>query len=448
MSHYNVGLEQNILATLFTVEGSLDLVSGVIIAEDFYAARHQELYSIVTKLHSEGSPYDYILIMEYLETRNLIDSVGGYNHLSKIMSSENGLFNFVSYAERIKELSRHRALSRIIDKARITAEQKDAKIEDKINEISASLLNIEQNSDTQQVFGFDDMAQQMFDQIDRVKSGIKPYLDTGFPELDDLMQVSNGDLVIVAARPSQGKSLIAVNMQSHLSKFKEGASVFFSVEMNELSVFQRIAASECAIPLQNIKNNTMTVDEWARMQRFISDKPTERLKVVRDTNLSVSSIRSNLVRLKRQYGSINSIGVDYLQLMAGLSGDDSVKRIGDVTRSLKIIADEFGCPVFLLSQLNRAVEKRPNKRPTMSDLRDSGSIEQDADIIAFIYREDYYKKMAGETDFDGMGDIIIGKNRNGETGTVRLAFEGHMGRFSNHMPHYQADQIPPYGEQA
>ena len=135
--------------------------------------------------------------------------------------------------------------------------------------------------------------------------------------------------------------------------------------------------------------------------------------------------------------------------MEGLNGDDSVKRIGDVTRALKIMADEFDCPIFLLSQLNRSVEKRPNKRPIMSDLRDSGSIEQDADVIMFLYREDYYKKMAGETDFDGMADIIIAKNRDGETGTKRLVFEGHMGRFSNDMPYHDSfNDIPDYGSQA
>lgn len=446
----HLSAERSVLSTLMSYEDQYDVISSLITVSDFESAAHQRIYEAIVSLAEKNQPFDLVMVDDFISnSASKHDKDYVSRQLAEVAAVPEAMpKSLLSHAELIRASSLRRKSLQILKQGIEQLDNLDD-VQEVQNSIMSGLLSVNNSDDDeQQIFGFDDMAKQMIEHIELTKSGIKPYLDTGFPELDALMQVKNGDLVIVAARPSMGKSLIAVNMQSHLAKFKEGASVFFSVEMNELSVMQRIAASECSIPLQHIKNDQMTTDEWARMQRFLTDMPTERLKVVRDTNLSVSAIRKNLVRIKRDYGKISSIGIDYLQLMDGLSGDDSVKRIGDVTRSLKIIADEFDCPVFLLSQLNRAVEKRPNKRPTMSDLRDSGSIEQDADVIMFLYREDYYKKMAGETDFDGMADIIIAKNRDGETGTKRLAFEGHLGRFSNSMPFDSSfNDIPSYGEQ-
>ena len=177
----------------------------------------------------------------------------------------------------------------------------------------------------------------------------------------------------------------------------------------------------------------MTEDDHANFFRFVSDQKDMRLTVVRKTLPSIGYIRTQLNRIKREKGKISSIGVDYLQLMEGMAGDDSVKKIGIVTSQLKAMGAEFECPVFLLSQLNRKVEERPNKRPMNSDLRESGRIEEDADIIAMCYREDSYKVQSGDKELDGMADIIIGKNRNGSLGDVRLVFEGGYGRFASLM---------------
>lgn len=450
MSHYNLGLEKSIIATLFTVDGSLDHVINILEAEDFHAGRHQELYRIIKKLNSEGSPYDSVLVTEYLETNDLLKKVGGHDHLNSIMASEAGLFNFTHYAERIKNLSRHRALSSAIDKARVTASSNDSKVEDKINDIVNSLSKLEQTGDdVQRVFTVDSLVSGLIDRIASAKDGIKNHVETGFPELDNKMRASAGDLVIIAARPSMGKSLLVMNMQAHLSKFSEGASVFISLEMSEDKLMDRLAASEASIRLTAIKDGALSEDEYARLMQFASDRESMRLEIVRDTDATISRIRSDVIKAKKRHGKVSSIGVDYLQFMPGLDGHDKVDRIGEVTKALKKMAVEFECPVFLLSQLNRSVEQRPNKRPVNSDLRDSGNIEQDADQIIFIYREDYYKQKDGDKDLDGMADIIISKNRNGETGVVRLAFEGHMGRFSNSMPYHDSmNDIPSYGEQA
>ena len=237
-----------------------------------------------------------------------------------------------------------------------------------------------------------------------------------------------------------GKTLITVNMQSHLAKFKEGMSVFFSLEMTEARVTERLTAAESSVLISKIKNaKTMNEDEWARVMRFMSEQKDMRFQTIEKSNITLSQIRTHLNKIKREKGRINSIAVDYLQIMGGLDGQDYVRRIGDVTRTLKEMGKEFGCPVFLISQLNRSVEQRPNKRPMLSDLRDSGTIEQDADIVLMLYRDDYYKAKDGKTDFDNIAEVIVAKNRNGETGTARLLFEGQYGRFANLIPAYGSE---------
>lgn len=445
-NHLNA--ERSVLSTLLMYNDNYDLISHMINSRDFESSAHQVIYDCITELASNNSPFDPVMIDNLLLSRN---KVGDYDYLSRQLAEIGGFGTvlpktLLSHVELIRASTLRRNTLQLLRKG-VDDLSNNGIVADVANDIMSAISSFEHNEDKKEVYSVDDMAASMIERIALAKSGVKHYIETGFPELDNVMQMHNGDLVIIAARPSMGKSLLVVNIQTHLSKFKEGVSVFFSVEMSQDSVMDRLAAAECSIPLKDIKSGNMNVDQWASLQRFLSDNKASRLRIVRKTDLDISYMRFRLNQLKREHGSISSIGVDYLQLMAGLSGDDSVKRIGDVTRNLKAIADEFDCPIILLSQLNRAVEKRPNKRPTMSDLRDSGAIEQDADIIAFIYREDYYKAMAGENDFDGMADIIIGKNREGETDTVRLAFEGHMGRFSNFTPHYQSNEIPPYGEQ-
>lgn len=447
-NHLNA--ERSVLSTLLSYNDNYDLISHMVAAKDFESSAHQVIYSCIVELAGSNQSFDFLTIDDLLITKS---KAADYEHISRQLSEIGATAtavpkSLVSHVELIRTNSLRRSALQLL-KQGVDDLSNNGIVADVTNDIVSAITSLEQNEEKKEVYSVDDMAAAMIDRIAVANSGVKHYIDTGFPELDNVMQMHDGDLVVIAARPSMGKSLLAVNIQTHLSKHKEGASVFFSVEMSQDSVMDRLAAAECGIPLRDIKSGKLNTDQWALLQKFLSENPAARLRVVRKTNLDIAYMRFRLNQLKREYGGIGSIGVDYLQLMAGLSGDDSVKKIGEVTRNLKILADEFKCPVILLSQLNRAVEKRPNKRPTMSDLRDSGAIEQDADIIAFIYREDYYKKMAGETDFDGMSDIIIGKNREGETDTVRLAFEGPMGRFSNHMPYHDSfDDIPAYGEQS
>ena len=271
---------------------------------------------------------------------------------------------------------------------------------------------------------------------------------TGFSELDKLMRIAAGNVIVIAARPSMGKSTLSLNILTNIAKCREGEALFFSAEMPSDQVMDRLASAEADIDLTSIRKGDLSTDDWARMQRFISEEKNIPLTIVGNSNLNISEMRTQLNRIKRETGDkLSAIGIDYLQLMEGVSGQYKADNVSTIIRTLKALGHEFGCPVFLLSQLSRDVEKRPNKRPIMSDLRDSGTIEQDADIIAMVYRNDYYeqKEKGGSAKLDGMADIIILKNTNGPTGTARLGFEGKYARFTNYMPAtYGLDEVPSH----
>ena len=272
---------------------------------------------------------------------------------------------------------------------------------------------------------------------------------TGFSELDKLMTVAAGNVVIIAGRPLMGKSALSLNILTNIAKFREGEAVFFSAEMSSNQVMDRLASAETSVNLTSIRKGNLSTDDWARMQRFISEEKNIPLTIVGNSKLNIDEMRTQLNRIKRETGGkLSAIGIDYLQLMEGVIGQYNVDNVSNIIRTLKALGHEFGCPVFLLSQLSRDVENRPNKRPIMSDLRDSGAIEHDADIITMIYRNDHYEQIekGDSAKLDGMADIIILKNTNGLTGTVRLGFEGQYARFTNYIPMMgELDEIPDYG---
>lgn len=443
-------IERSVLNTLLSYEGQYDIVSDILLLDDFLAAPHQIIYQAIIDLAEQNKLYDHFLVTELLSDRGeLVDSQCSehyFNDLSAVSTlTPNAL---LSYAQSIAATSLRRRLKNILNQGVHSLEDGENKTDDVNNDVMTAISNLEQVEGKKESYSMEDMLEGLVQRMQSANDGAATYIETGFPELDNYMQVNAGDLVIIAARPSMGKTLLAVNMQTHLAKFREGHSVFFSLEMTEARITDRFTAAESSVLISKVKNaKGFSEDEWARVMRFMSEKKNMRFRTIEKSNITLSQIRMHLNKIKRQHGKIGSIAIDYLQIMGGLDGQDYIRRIGDVTRTLKAMGKEFDCPVFLLSQLNRAVEQRPNKRPMLSDLRDSGTIEQDADIVLMIYRDDYYKEKNGEKDLDNIAEIIVAKNRNGETGTARLLFEGHMGRFSNHMPMMNdADEIPEYGK--
>lgn len=444
----NLNAERSVLSTLMDYGDNYDLISRMISKDDFESMAHQAIYAAITELAENNQPHDLLMISDLLEGKS---SNTDFSYMDKCLAEVGAAptampKSLIAYAELIRASALRRKSVQFAKRA-IEQLENNKPTDEVNNTLVSELSNLEQKEDVKESYSMDEMLRLQVERMQAAKDGAATYIDTGFPELDNYMQMNAGDLVVIAARPSMGKTLIAVNMQSHLAKFKEGMSVFFSLEMVEARVTERLTAAESGVLISKIKNSkTMNEDEWARVMRFMSEQKDMRFQTIEKSNITLSQIRTHLNKIKREKGRISSIAIDYLQIMGGLDGQDYVRRIGDVTRTLKAMGKEFDCPVFLISQLNRSVEQRPNKRPMLSDLRDSGTIEQDADIVLMLYRDDYYKAKDGKTDFDNIAEVIVTKNRNGETGTARLLFEGQYGRFANLIPHYQADEIPSYGE--
>lgn len=434
--------EKSVIGNLIGFGGDFDVTSDLLVVDDFQAVRHQYIYQAVVDLAAENKPYDLVMVSDLMTERGQIaDDKCPEGYFAQLLDMPTASARSLrSHAELIKTSSLRRRSVNVLKQGLQSLEDAESKTDEVNNKILSALANLEQVADEKESYSMDEMLRLQVERMQAARDGAATYIDTGFPELDNYMQMNAGDLVVIAARPSMGKTLIAVNMQSHLAKFKEGMSVFFSLEMVEARVTERLTAAESGVLISKIKNSkTMSEDEWARVMRFMSEQKDMRFQTIEKSNITLSQIRTHLNKIKREKGKISSIAIDYLQIMGGLDGNDYIRRIGDVTRTLKAMGKEFDCPVFLISQLNRSVEQRPNKRPMLSDLRDSGTIEQDADIVLMLYRDDYYKAKDGKTDFDNIAEVIVTKNRNGETGTARLLFEGQYGRFAN--------LIPAYGEQ-
>lgn len=435
----NLNAERSVLSTLMDYGDNYDLISRMISKDDFESMAHQAIYAAITELAENNQPHDLLMISDLLEGKS---SNTDFSYMDKRLAEVGAAptampKSLIAYAELIRASALRRKSVQFAKRA-IEQLENNKPTDEVNNTLVSELSNLEQKEDVKESYSMDEMLRLQVERMQAAKDGAATYIDTGFPELDNYMQMNAGDLVVIAARPSIGKTLIAVNMQSHLAKFKEGTSVFFSLEMTEARVTERLTAAESSVLISKIKNaKNMNEDEWARVMRFMSEQKDMRFQTIEKSNITLSQIRTHLNKIKREKGKISSIAIDYLQIMGGLDGQDYIRRIGDVTRTLKAMGKEFNCPVFLISQLNRSVEQRPNKRPMLSDLRDSGTIEQDADIVLMLYRDDYYKAKDGKTDFDNIAEVIVTKNRNGETGTARLLFEGQYGRFANLIPSHE-----------
>jgi len=445
-----IQVEQSVLNQMLGKDTAFDVVSDIIVAEDFEAVRHQVMYQAISDLAMANKPYDEVMVADLLEERNqLNDKYCPDNYFAVMSLVPNISFSSLrSHAQLVKHRSIRRQSIAQFKFGIQKLEEGDNQTIDVNNEVMSAIANLEVGSGTNNHARVGTLMGGMIERIAAAKDGLNNFTSTGFPEFDNLAMIDAGNLVVVAARPSMGKTALVMNCLSHIAKYKEGEAVFFSVEMPSDQVMDRLASAKASIHLTSIRKGELNTDEWARMQRFISDEENMRLSIVETKEITVAEIRTQLNRIKRETGGkLSAVGIDYLQIMGGLHGQYKIDNISTITRTLKTLGHEFDCPIFLLSQLSREVEKRPNKRPIMSDLRDSGTIEQDADLIVMIYRNDYYeqKEKGGSAKLDGMAEIILTKNRNGPTGTVRLGFEGQYARFINNMPTISdLDVIPNY----
>ncbi|PNK61670.1 replicative DNA helicase [Psychrobacter sp. FDAARGOS_221] len=445
---HNIDIEKALIASLMSIEESFEKVSDIVSQDDFYAGRHQHIFAAISHLAMVGEPYDTVMVHDWLSSQKLLKQAGGESYLADILTQSPGtLFNLTAYAQRVRELSTLRQLittgNEMLALAYDPRERGVSEILDTV-ESKIFAINEQHNKRAEQRGPADinSVLANVIEQIDELKNNPDGMigLQTPFTELNNKTQgLQAGDLIIVAARPSMGKTTFAMNLAEGVLFHENLPVVVFSMEMPAESIVMRLLSSWGQINQTNLRSGQMNEDEWARMMNAVTHLQEKHLYIDDSTALPPSELRSRCRRIAKNHdGRLGLIVVDYLQLMKvpSLSGN-RVEEISEISRSLKALARELNCPVIALSQLNRSLENRPNKRPIMSDLRESGAIEQDADLITFIYRDEVYNE---NSDLKGVAEIIIGKQRNGPIGTVRLAFEGQYTRFINLTPdHFMAD---------
>ncbi|CAM5784109.1 MAG: replicative DNA helicase [Burkholderiales bacterium] len=436
---HSIEAESSVLGGLLLDNGAWDRVGDVLIEGDFYRYEHRLVYGVLAKLVGESKPADVITVHEELQRQGKGDEIGGLAYLNALAQYVPSASNIRRYAEIVRERSILRQLVSASDDIATSAFSTQGRaVASILDDAESKIFKIgEQSSRMKQGFqAMDSLVVKLLDRVQEMADNPNDVtgVPTGFYDLDRMTAgLQAGDLVVLAARPSMGKTAFAINIAEHVA-LNEGLPVaVFSMEMGASQLAVRIVGSIGRIDQGHLRTGRLTDEEWPRLTEAIERLRNVSLHIDETPGLTPAELRANARRLARQCGKLGLIVVDYLQLMSGSSSGDENRatELGEISRGLKALAKELECPVIALSQLNRSVEQRTDKRPMMSDLRESGAIEQDADIIMFIYRDDYYNKDSREP---GVAEIIIGKQRNGPTGTVKLAFIKPLTRFESLAP--------------
>ncbi|PZQ66250.1 MAG: replicative DNA helicase [Variovorax paradoxus] len=437
---HSLEAESSVLGGLLLDNGAWDRVGDLLVDGDFYRHEHKLIYAAIGGLINANKPADVITVYEQLQNLGKAEEVGGLQYLNSLAQYVPSASNIRRYGEIVRERSILRKLISASDEIATNAFNTQGKAVDKIlDEAEQKIFNIgEEGSRMKQ--GFQSMDSLVVELLDRVTEMADNPNDitgvpTGFYDFDKMTSgMQAGDMIVLAARPSMGKTSLAINIAEHVA-LNEGLPVaVFSMEMGAAQLAVRIVGSIGRIDQGHLRTGKLTDEEWPRLTEAIEKLRTISLHIDETPGLTSSELRANARRLARQCGQLGLIVVDYLQLMSvsgGMADENRATAVGEISRGLKMLAKELKCPVIALSQLSRGVESRTDKRPMMSDLRESGAIEQDADVIMFIYRDDYYNKDSKEP---GVAEVIIAKQRNGPTGTVKLAFLKPLTKFENLAP--------------
>ncbi|MFC3606843.1 replicative DNA helicase [Stutzerimonas tarimensis] len=441
---HSIEAEQAVLGGLMLDNEAWERVSDQVSDGDFYRHDHRLIFRAIVRLVERNQPFDVVTLSEQLDKEGVLSQLGGLGYLGELAKNTPSVANIKAYAQIIRERATLRQLISISNEIADTAYFPEGKTaEEVLDEAERQIFQIaEARPKTGGPVGINEILVKTIDRIDTLfntNEGITG-VSTGFTDLDEKTSgLQAADLVIVAGRPSMGKTTFAMNLVENAVLRSDKAVLVFSLEMPSDSIVMRMLSSLGRIDQTKVRSGKLDDDDWPRLTSAVNLLNERKLFIDDTAGISPTEMRARARRLAREHGEIAMIMVDYLQLMRipGSSGDNRTNEISEISRSLKALAKEFNCPVVALSQLNRSLEQRPNKRPVNSDLRESGAIEQDADIIMFVYRDEVYHP---ETEHKGVAEIIIGKQRNGPIGTVRLAFLGKYTRFENLAPgSYQFD---------
>ena len=435
---HSIEAEQSVLGGLLLDNSAWDRAGDVLSESDFYRYEHRLIFGAILGLVNATKPADVITVYEHLQSLGKADDCGGLAYLNALAQSVPSAANLRRYAEIVRERAILRKLVAASDEIATTAFNPQGRpVSQILDEAESRIFRIgEEGARARQGFhAIDQLVVQLLDRVNELaENGAEEVtgVRTGFYDLDRMTAgLQKGDLIVLAARPSMGKTALAINIGEHVAISEGLPVVVFSMEMGAAQLALRMVGSVGRIDQSHLRTGALRDDEWGRLSEAVDKLSKATLFIDESPALTPAEVRARARRMARQFGgTLGLIIVDYLQLMSGSIGTDENRatEIGEISRGLKALAKELQCPVIALSQLNRSVEARNDKRPMMSDLRESGAIEQDADVIMFIYRDDYYNKESREP---GVAEIIIGKQRNGPVGSLRLTFLKPLTKFDN-----------------
>jgi replicative DNA helicase len=412
--------------------GAIGAVSEVLDAGDFYRESHARIYRAALGLYAKGEPVDAITLVDELEERGELEQAGGRSRVHELAAVVPATANAAHYARIVHETATLRGLIRVGNEISRLGWERPGETVDLVDRAEQVLFELSQQRVTSEFSHIETLLKESFERITALYEAGADVTGTpsGFRDLDRLTSgFQPGNLIIVAARPSMGKSALALCMAANLAVRHQVPTALFTLEMSKAEVTQRLMCSEAKVESQRLRTGKLAPDDWPRLTAAC-DKLAKAPIYVDDTgSINMMEIRSKARRLKSRHPDLGMIVVDYLQLMtSGGTVENRVQEVSQISRQLKVLARDLEVPIVALSQLSRAVEQRTDKRPILSDLRESGSIEQDADLVAFIYRDEYYND---ESDQQGIAEVHVAKHRNGPTDSIKLSFLRRYAKFSD-----------------
>ena len=427
--------EQSVLGAVFISPETMISLADELVPDDFYKPANKIVFKTMLSLLEKGEPIDATTMVSALTNQGDISNIGGINYVVELVNSTPTSKNVEHYAKLVKEKATLRKIISGLSESLSSAYQSDVSISDIISKTEKSMLDI---SNQNTGIGFRNVADILDTHMQMVETrsqtdGFVTGLSTGFVGLDKITTgLHEGNLIILAARPAMGKTALALNIAKHVATMERKPAVIFSLEMGAEELIERMVASEGMVPGYHLKTGNLSTDEWKRLVHAQSNLYDVPIFVDDTAGIRISEIRSKARKLAQEMGGLGVIIIDYLQLITGSKGENRQQIVSEISRELKILAKDLRVPVIALSQLSRSVEQRQDKRPMLSDLRESGSIEQDADIVAFLYRDAYYQKeQADSQEANNVTELILEKNRHGSLGTVKLYFHKEYTKFSS-----------------
>ena len=428
---HSVESEQSILGSILLDKDAIITVSETIRPSDFYKEAHKIIYECMLKLSNKNEPIDLITLTEELRKQGHLDDVGGISYITSLSTIVPTTSNVKYYADIVKEKSVLRQLIKASNDIINLGYENSVKVEEVLEKAEKRIFDISQEKASDDFKSINEVLVDAYDMIEKLytnKSDVTG-ITTGFKDLNKKINgLQRTDLILIAARPAMGKTAFSLNLVQNAALKGDASVAVFSLGMSKDQLVQRMLAAQSHVELKKIKTGTLDENDWPRIIDAMAVLSNANIHIDDTPGIKISELRSKCRKLKIEKG-LDLILIDYLQLMEGEGNNESRQQeIAKISRSLKIIAKELNCPVVALSQLSRAPEQRADHRPMLSDLRESGSIEQDADIVMFLYRDEYYHP---DSERKNIGEVLIAKNRHGETGSVELVWLGEVQKFAD-----------------